>query len=62
MLEVLRGHEVADLVAVVTRWFGGTLLSAGGQVRAYGDAVRAGLDAVDAARAMLREHLSYSTP
>ena len=44
MLEVLRGHGVSDVVAVVTRWFGGTLLGAGGLVRAYGDAVRAGLD------------------
>jgi uncharacterized YigZ family protein len=44
MLEVLRGHGVGDVVAVVTRWFGGTLLGAGGLVRAYGDAVRAGLD------------------
>ena len=46
MLEVLRGHKgegVSDVVAVVTRWFGGTLLGAGGLVRAYGDAVRAGL-------------------
>jgi uncharacterized YigZ family protein len=45
MLEMLRGRDVSDVVAVVTRWFGGTLLGAGGLVRAYGDAVRAGLDA-----------------
>jgi uncharacterized YigZ family protein len=45
MLEVLRGAEVSDVVAVVTRWFGGVLLGAGGLVRAYGDAVRAGLEA-----------------
>ena len=45
MLEVLRGRALSDVVAVVTRWFGGTLLGAGGLVRAYGDAVRAGLDA-----------------
>jgi uncharacterized YigZ family protein len=43
MLEVLRGHEVSDVVAVVTRYFGGTLLGAGGLVRAYSDAVRATL-------------------
>ena len=46
MLEVLRGHDgvgVSDVVAVVTRWFGGTLLGAGGLVRAYSDAVRAAL-------------------
>ncbi|HQR26074.1 MAG TPA: YigZ family protein [Nocardioides sp.] len=46
MLEVLRGRGVSDVVAVVTRWFGGVLLGAGGLVRAYGDSVRAGLDEV----------------
>ena len=40
MLDVLRGAGLSDVVAVVTRWFGGTLLGAGGLVRAYGDAVR----------------------
>lgn len=58
MLEVLRGHGVSDVVAVVTRWFGGTLLGAGGLVRAYGDAVRAGLDAGGTVRRdLVREHL-----
>lgn len=47
MLEVLRGSGLTDVVAVVTRWFGGTLLGTGGLVRAYGDAVRS---AVAAAR------------
>ena len=61
MLEVLRGggpsgEGVADCVAVVTRWFGGTLLGAGGLVRAYGDAVRAALDeAGTRERRLLRE-------
>lgn len=41
MLAVLRGAEVTDVVAVVTRYFGGTLLGAGGLVRAYGGAVSA---------------------
>jgi uncharacterized YigZ family protein len=58
MLEVLRGQGVSDVVAVVTRWFGGTLLGAGGLVRAYGDAVRAGLErAGTLRRSLLREHL-----
>src|SRR4051794_36725214 len=30
MLEVLRGRELSDVVAVVTRWFGGTLLGTRG--------------------------------
>jgi uncharacterized YigZ family protein len=53
MLEVLRGREVSDVVAVVTRWFGGVLLGAGGLVRAYGDAVRAGLDEAGVRRRVL---------
>jgi uncharacterized YigZ family protein len=44
MLEVLRGQELSDVVAVVTRWFGGTLLGTGGLSRAYADAVRAALE------------------
>ncbi|WNM25342.1 IMPACT family protein [Demequina capsici] len=44
MLEVLRHRDVTDVVAVVTRWFGGTLLGAGGLVRAYGSAVSEALD------------------
>jgi uncharacterized YigZ family protein len=44
MLEVLRGRGLSDVVVVVTRWFGGTLLGAGGLVRAYSDATRAALD------------------
>ena len=57
MLEVLRGREVSDVVAVVTRWFGGVLLGAGGLVRAYGDAVRAGLDEVGTlTRELVIEH------
>lgn len=50
MLEVLRGREIGDVAVVVTRWFGGVLLGAGGLVRAYGDAVREGLDAAGTLR------------
>jgi uncharacterized YigZ family protein len=58
MLEVLRGHGLSDVVAVVTRWFGGTLLGAGGLVRAYGDAVRAALELAGVLhRALVHEHL-----
>ncbi|MFR9730378.1 YigZ family protein [Saccharopolyspora sp. MS10] len=46
MLEVLRHHEITGAVAVVSRYFGGTLLGAGGLVRAYGGAVSAALEHV----------------
>jgi putative IMPACT (imprinted ancient) family translation regulator len=44
MLESLRGRELSDVVAVVTRWFGGTLLGVGGLVRAYSGAVALAAD------------------
>lgn len=44
MLEVLRRREVTDVVAVVTRYFGGIKLGAGGLVRAYSSAVSEALD------------------
>lgn len=44
MLEVLKKRQLKDTVVVVTRYFGGTKLGAGGLIRAYGSAVTAGLD------------------
>lgn len=46
MLAVLQGSGLGDVVAVVTRYFGGTKLGTGGLVRAYGDAVREALAAL----------------
>ncbi|TDC67190.1 IMPACT family protein [Streptomyces hainanensis] len=46
MLQMLLRREVRFTVAVVTRWFGGVKLGAGGLIRAYGGAVGAALDAV----------------
>lgn len=37
MLDVLTGRELVDVVAVVTLYFGGTLLGTGGLVSAYSD-------------------------
>ena len=46
MLAVLQGSGLGDVVAVVTRYFGGTRLGTGGLVRAYSGAVRSVVDAV----------------
>lgn len=44
MLDVLRRREVTDTLAIVTRYFGGIMLGAGGLIRAYGGAVSEALD------------------
>ena len=43
ILEVIRGQELHDVLIVVTRYFGGTLLGTGGLVRAYTLAAQEGL-------------------
>nr|WP_201470635.1 YigZ family protein [Microbacterium hydrocarbonoxydans] len=50
MLEVLRRRELTDVVAIVTRYFGGVKLGAGGLVRAYSSAVSEALDLADLVR------------
>lgn len=43
ILEVLTGKGLKNILVVVTRYFGGTLLGTGGLVRAYSQAAQAGL-------------------
>ncbi|GAA1676573.1 YigZ family protein [Nonomuraea maheshkhaliensis] len=50
MVQALVGRGYSDVVAVVTRYFGGTLLGAGGLVRAYGGAVTETLDRAEPVR------------
>lgn len=45
ILEVLKKQHLKDTVVVVTRYFGGIKLGAGGLVRAYGKATTVGIDA-----------------
>ncbi len=46
MLAVLQGSDLGDVVAVVSRWFGGTKLGTGGLVRAFSGALKAALAAL----------------
>ncbi|ADY14838.1 IMPACT family protein [Sphaerochaeta globosa] len=39
-LEVLKGSEVTNILVMVIRYFGGTLLGTGGLVKAYADSVK----------------------
>ncbi|MGD6944468.1 YigZ family protein [Cytobacillus gottheilii] len=45
ILEVLKKRQLKDTVAVITRYFGGIKLGAGGLIRAYGKATSEGLTA-----------------
>ena len=45
VLDVIRGRDIHDVLIVVTRYFGGTLLGTGGLVRAYGQSAKEGLAA-----------------
>ena len=47
MLDILSGNQIVNILAVVTRYFGGTLLGSGGLVRAYSTAVKDALDNSD---------------
>ena len=47
MMDVLTGNKIRNILAVVTRYFGGTLLGSGGLVRAYSTAVKDALDNSD---------------
>ncbi|WP_415976603.1 IMPACT family protein [Rhodococcus sp. 077-4] len=58
MLEVLRGHHLTNVVAVVSRYFGGTKLGTGGLARAYGGAVS---EALSGATFLTRERREIMT-
>ena len=45
VLEVIKKEGLTDVAVVVTRYFGGVLLGAGGLVRAYGKSAKLGIDA-----------------
>lgn len=62
MLEVLRRRELTDVVAVVTRYFGGVKLGAGGLVRAYSSAVSEALDHAALVDRMLLTEVTLAVP
>ena len=47
MLNVLKKNDLCNVLAIVTRYFGGIKLGAGGLVRAYGKSVLSALDDAD---------------
>lgn len=45
-LEVLKGSGITNIIVLIVRYFGGTLLGTGGLVKAYGDSTKAVLDGI----------------
>lgn len=60
ILRVIEGSGVTNVLVIVTRYFGGTLLGTGGLVRAYTQAARAALDSAETARMCLCRKLSVT--
>jgi uncharacterized YigZ family protein len=58
MLTVLLHSGVGDIAAVVTRYFGGTLLGKGGLVRAYSGGVQYALESLPTAEKVEKSHLT----
>ena len=57
MLEVLKVKELRNVLAVVTRYFGGTELGAGGLIRAYSSAVAETIQHVGLVKGVLQQEV-----
>ncbi|MBO4279615.1 MAG: YigZ family protein [Spirochaetales bacterium] len=57
-LEVLKGSGITNIIVMIVRYFGGTLLGTGGLVKAYGDSTKLVLDGI--ATEELVEKASFS--
>ncbi len=61
MLEVLMRRELTDTAAVVTRYYGGVRLGAGGLIRAYGRSVAETVDQVGMVRLVPHVAMTVTT-
>ncbi len=62
MLEVLKKNELQNVCCVVTRYFGGTKLGAGGLIRAYTQAVAEGIHHIGIALCSLEQIVRIELP
>lgn len=60
MLEVLKKRQLINVVAVVTRYFGGIKLGSGGLIRAYGQAVSRTIDAIGLVEGKLQQEVTLT--
>lgn len=62
ILEVIKHEGLVNTVVVVTRYFGGTLLGAGGLIRAYTEAAKAGINQAGKSNMAIAQVLSFKAP
>lgn len=60
MLEILKKREINNVTAVVTRYFGGTKLGAGGLIRAYGGVVNEALSSIGIIERQLHQFITVT--
>ncbi|WP_193441668.1 IMPACT family protein, partial [Streptococcus suis] len=60
MLTVLENHELTNVATVVTRYFGGIKLAAGGLIRAYAGAVANAVKEIGVVEVKEQEGISIS--
>lgn len=58
MLEVLKKQEIINTLVIVTRYFGGTKLGAGGLIRAYSNAVSESIKAIGLVKGTLQQEVT----
>jgi uncharacterized YigZ family protein len=62
ILDVLKHNDLTNTLVVVTRYYGGTKLGAGGLVRAYGEAAKKAVEASGATELRLVKEFRVSFP
>lgn len=62
VLDVLQREGIYNVLCVVTRYFGGTLLGTGGLVRAYSKSAKLALDAAGVSRKQVWERVEIPCP
>lgn len=62
ILRAIQQHGLTNVLVVVVRYFGGTLLGKAGLVRAYSDAARAALEAATIREEIVRDPIAFICP
>lgn len=61
VMEIINKEEITDVLVVVTRYFGGTLLGSGGLVRAYSKTAKLGITDAEIAEKRYSYHTEITT-